>query len=555
MPPVKHCSAVALLALAGGCASAGVTSLRFHNVDPIVAIDDKRPIPEPADATPGLYTHEIDVVLRTQASYGLSVPGPIRAHNINALDEVPDSSWFQNRIGVRKLDAAELLRGHGELGPDRSSPLQVRKLKQDGTAPGFIVEDARGDRYIIKFDPDEPETESGAEVVVQRLLWAAGYNVPENNVMYFERSDLVLAEGADKVLEDGSKAPLLAGELDAVLANVPRTPRGYRALASKYLAGKPVGGFSARGVRPDDPNDRIAHEHRREIRGAGVFFAWLSHTDVKDANTLDMWIEEPKGSRVGHLTHYLIDFGKALGVWGLRPTREVDGYAPHLDYFIALRSLLALGLWRRPWEGIEAPGLRGVGRYESERFEADIYSPANPYLPFFYMDRFDAFWAAKIIARLGREQVSAAVDAGQYSDPRARAYLVDTILARRRKTLVHWFSQVAPLDELSVQEDHGSLRVCAHDLWLVHALGEREQTRYTFSSFDWEGQRVGPERAAVSDDGKLCVEAIATGSTHDNYTLIAIETARGAQPLPPTIVHVARSSSTHQLRIVGIERL
>ena len=28
---------------------------------------------------------------------------PIRAVNINTLDEVPDSSWFTNRIGIRDL--------------------------------------------------------------------------------------------------------------------------------------------------------------------------------------------------------------------------------------------------------------------------------------------------------------------------------------------------------------------------------------------------------------------------------------------------------------------
>ena len=40
---------------------------------------------------------------------------PIRAVNANTLDEVPDSSWFTNRIGVRELPLAEIARGPGKF--------------------------------------------------------------------------------------------------------------------------------------------------------------------------------------------------------------------------------------------------------------------------------------------------------------------------------------------------------------------------------------------------------------------------------------------------------
>ncbi len=35
----------------------------------------------------------------------------VRAMNVNTLDEVPDSSWFTNRITQRPIDTAELMRG------------------------------------------------------------------------------------------------------------------------------------------------------------------------------------------------------------------------------------------------------------------------------------------------------------------------------------------------------------------------------------------------------------------------------------------------------------
>ena len=45
---------------------------------------------------------------------------PIRAVNLNTLDEVPDSSWFTNRIGVRDLPITEIARGPNKF--DASTP-------------------------------------------------------------------------------------------------------------------------------------------------------------------------------------------------------------------------------------------------------------------------------------------------------------------------------------------------------------------------------------------------------------------------------------------------
>jgi len=543
-------------ALGHGCASGPLTALRFENHAPITAVNDRRPIPRPEAHEPGKLMRRFELTARVQPIHELSVPEDVLAANINALDEVPDSSWFQNRIGVRELSASEIARGHDPGGPDRSGPLRVLSSKDHGTAPGLLVADARGDRYIVKFDPAGPETETGAEVVVQRLLWAAGYNVPENSIVHLQRHDLVLAEGAHRTV-DGVEAPLSQRDLDALLLAAPLAPdgRGRRALASKYLPGEPVGGYAITGVRRDDPSDRIAHEHRRDVRAQRTFFAWLGQTDVKQANTLDMWIENPKGSGLGYVRHYLVDFGKALGVWGLQPSREADGYAPHFDYGYAFRSLLSFGLWRRPWEGVEAPGLRGVGRYDAEHFDPDVYSPANPYPPFLFADRFDAFWAAKIIARFRREHVAAAVLAAEYSDPRARDYLVSTILARQRATVRHWFARVNPLDRFEVSAGRDGLRICAVDLLLAHALAGPAGTRYAVSTYDWDGDELDTPRVTrATRAGRLCVSGLETGLAHAGYTLVAYQTFRGDRELPPTIVHLAHDPRGGRLRVIGIER-
>ena len=81
-------------------------------------------------------------------------------------------------------------------------------------------------------------------------------------------------------------------------------------LVSRFAPGKPLGNFRYYGRRPDDPNDLVAHEHRRELRGARVFGAWLNHDDSRGINSLDM-LETTNGR--GWVKHYMFDFGSILG--------------------------------------------------------------------------------------------------------------------------------------------------------------------------------------------------------------------------------------------------
>src|SRR5690606_12234662 len=212
----------------------------------------------------------------------LEVPRPQRALGVNALDEVPDSTWFTNRIGVRELSLDELRRGPAEVGsPEPHLPWTVKSTKVGGAALGFIITDARGERYVLKFDRvGLPEMETGADAITSRILWAVGYNVPEDHVVYFRPEDLKLAPDAKIKDVFGNARPLLRDELERMLAGAEREPDGrLRGLASRMLDGTWLGGHPGEGVRADDPNDRIPHELRRDLRGAYAIFSWLDHVD------------------------------------------------------------------------------------------------------------------------------------------------------------------------------------------------------------------------------------------------------------------------------------
>ena len=94
----------------------------------------------------------------------------------------------------------------------------------------------------------------------------------------------------------------------------------YRAVAARGLPGRLVGGFRYYGTRPDDPNDVVPHEHRRELRALKVFGAWTNLVDMKAGNTLDTVVTENGRSVV---RHYLQDVGSTFGT-GANGPREYD---------------------------------------------------------------------------------------------------------------------------------------------------------------------------------------------------------------------------------------
>ena len=63
------------------------------------------------------------------------------ALDINAFGEVPDSAWFENRIGVRSFTPAEIRRGPNVSGPPEKTPSALRC-----SALGSVVEEIRGMR-------------------------------------------------------------------------------------------------------------------------------------------------------------------------------------------------------------------------------------------------------------------------------------------------------------------------------------------------------------------------------------------------------------------------
>ncbi|HMJ11541.1 MAG TPA: hypothetical protein VK524_09030, partial [Polyangiaceae bacterium] len=248
----------------------------------------------------------------------LSLERGSEARNVNALDEVPDSSWFRNRLGAKSLTAAEVARG--PCAKERLQPAGAWVVvdgKPDGANPGFTVRTPDGVRHLLKFDGKmQPERASSGDLIGSRLYYAAGFDTPCNEVVWFEPSLLRLSPDATATTAEGDKRPLTPTDLKRALSQATRSADGrVRAGASRLFDDKPIGPWHYDGKRSDDPNDVIPHEDRREVRGSYVLAAWLDHVDARDQNTLTLWHDVSNGR--GYVRHTFIDWGDCLGqLWG-----------------------------------------------------------------------------------------------------------------------------------------------------------------------------------------------------------------------------------------------
>lgn len=546
---------LSLLVIASACgSSAPISSVRFHNRPPAWKVDDRRPVSTaPEERREVTILDSFDSASYRRIMRALELPDPTPALDINSLGEVPDSTWFTNRIGRRDMSAEEVGRGSGG-GPDLSRPLSIQKSLTGGTTPGFLVEDAGGLRFLAKLDDRQfPELASAANIITNRLLWACGYHVPGDTIGFVRRDQLRVGNEATFIDDFGRERSMREWDVDATLeAGWRRADGSYRILFSEYLPGQPLGGFPQEGVRSDDPNDTIPHQHRRSLRGLSLIAGWLQHTDMRERNTLDMLQEGPDGR---YVVHYLVDFDKSLGVWGKTGPREEDGHTEPLDrhYF---RSLLTFGLWKRPWESTRDPGLRGVGLLDAEHYRPGDWSPAVPYAPFLVADEHDMLWATRIVLRLGRAHIRAAVEAARLSDPRAVDYLTETLIARRDAAARYWLRRVNPLIDVAIEERAGMIRACFTDLERSSGLAARgAASRYRGAAHDERGRRLaGAAWVASAGEGRVCLPPLPLGGGPDGYTIVRIDTFRGQRARPALEVHVARDPRTRSPRIVGLER-
>jgi hypothetical protein len=415
------------------------------------------PLPREPESQDAQKAERSDIGDLYEMAYNLFVnpgykPSGTRARNLNTVDEVPDSSWFTNRIGARTLTVDEVARGPILGDPPDPSHWTIIREKNVGVHPGVTAKDANGETWFLEFDPTYyPEAATAAVVMATKFFWALGYNQVESFITTFDPARAAFAPDATSRRPNGKRTPYTRDDLNAILEHVARRPDGtYRVVAGRLLPGKILGNFRYEGTRPDDPNDLFPHEHRRELRALRVFGAWINLTDLKALNTLDTLVTENGRSIV---KHWLQDVGSTFGMcndlheWDLSWEHFYQGKS-------TAKRLASFGFALSPWQTVKYVEGPSIGKFEGDRFDPRTWRPQTPTTAYMELRDDDAFWAARRIAAFSDEMIRRIIHTGEFTDPSAEKAIADIVIKRRDKIVNVYLPVVNPIVSPTLDENN-----------------------------------------------------------------------------------------------------
>ncbi len=556
----------ALMTLVAACAAAPG---RFALRAPLSVDTDLRSVslpcrPDPTDkdphhmsCTPRPYVSPIiwdgaDNMLFRPLAEAWAFQASTEAVNANSLDEVPDSSWFVNRIGARPMSIEELTLGACEpkdaLDPDSAEDGSwvIDHGKTEGSSLGFRVK-VHGRKYLFKVDTDAPERPSAASIIGAAAYNAVGFNTSCEQIVYFRPSLLFLTPGLKSQGNFDGERPFDRAALDRILAKAPRRGDKVRFQASLWLPGKTLGPFRYEGTRKDDPNDVIPHQDRRELRGGRLLAAWLDHFDAREENSMDTWMSDRKDqpdSSPGHVVHYYLDTSDCIGsAWDWDEITRRLGQSYVADWSDMARDFVTLGIPLRPWDrvrltaGFEAFNYFDVANFDPETWKNEYANPS-----FDRMTERDGAWMARILARFTPERVRALAGMGRFAWAGDTEYLARVLEGRLEKILSRYLLRLSPLAEVHVEDD----ALCAVDLAQWRTL--RPAAAF---HFDAAAEGLGALSVQEEGEGKVCVALPHAGGAAPRYMSVAI---RDGVVRGPLVAHLYDLGPGRGFALAGLDR-
>ena len=536
--------------------AAWTASQKFYPDDPIARE------PESQDAA-GAQEWDIDLffdlMYGTFATPRMITPGR-RAANVNTADEVPDSNWFTNRILARPLSLDQLITGPNTLPPERqgigfrtAGKVTIIKPKNVGAAPGVVVRGPLGETWFVSFDPPgHPGGATGALVVASKIFWALGYWQPEQYLANLREEDFEIAAEALIRPSSGRKRPMTRADLKALLGRVQANPDGsYRVVGSRLLPGKVLGGFRYHGTRPDDPNDVVPHEDRRELRALKVFGAWTNLVDIKAGNTIDTLIGDGGKSVV---RHWLQDVGSTFGMGANGPHDWDEGWESLFAGDPLWKRLVSFGFYLQPWQTARYEAHPSVGIFEGDAFEPETWSPRVPAGALLAARDDDHFWAARRVMAFSDEMIRGVVTAARFTDPAAERILAEVLIKRRDKIGRAYLPKVNPLVDFALDETGALTFVNAAVQAKVAAApaGGYEARWFTFDNATGDTRPIGSPTRAMGERLPVAAGLPAATGAFIQVDVRAIDPAHAAWATP---VRVYFRRTAQSWALAGLDRL
>jgi hypothetical protein len=442
--------------------------------------------PRPWDGT--LYWDGAEQMFLRPLSEAVGLVTTGESVNANSLDEVPDSAWFTNRLGVRPVSLDELRVNAcpkdkllDPEAPDGS--WVIDQGKTSGSTPGFRVQVAGKGKYLLKVEAHGPERQVASTIIGEALYYAAGYNASCEQALWVRPSIFKLKPGLTARNGNfGELYPFDQKALDGMFAGSTKHGGLLRVSLSSWVPGYGIGQFMYEGTRSDDPNDVIPHENRRELRGARVLAAWIGNVDSREGNSFDTWMADTPGgapdSSPGHVVHYQMGTSAALGnVWSDDPLSRRFGYSYILDWGDIATDFVTLGAVPPVYQTIQkAPGHAIFGYWNVTDFDPERWKNEYPNPAFDRMTERDAAWMARILARVTPEMVRTLTEMGKLDDPSNTTYLESVLLGRLDKVLERYLIRLSPFADVHVE---GPDRLCGVDLAEWRRLRGASDFRYS----------------------------------------------------------------------------
>ncbi len=474
----------------------GSAGLAFRAQD-----DAASPVPQAHALIPELY--DADVYVRRELVRALDPRRAGEAEDINAIDEVPMSTWF----GPPTFFGAPL-GPYPHDGPPELPLTYLDKLPESATPGARAVLDGRGLAYELVPDiRGRAGMRTSAAAVASRLVFAVGYRTPEVHVLI--------------------------------------TPEGERYAATRWPVGTDLGATPIDARRDDDPNDKVDHRNRRTLRALELITAWLDMKRMPPRLLRDVYTGEPGK---GHVEHYLVGLDGAMGVddwreavrWMRDPDRE------DANFFLRLFSL---GLSPKPAAYPPETPWPSIGLFD-ETVVVDAYSPSPPFEPIDRLQPGDAYWMAKRMASLSNETVAEAVRASRLTLP--EQHWLYQIVSRRRAQVVAWgYDRVTPLEfGLFVPEDAEKKlppRLVLIDMAIRTRLMTPERSSYRVRFLDARGDEVAQSETVRAANDRV-VATLPPSLKQLEYVVVEVQGARDRNDLPrPVEVHLRPSKAGYTL--------
>jgi len=433
--------AIAVIVL--GCLSA--TSCvhrpaRFADRPIVTDIADDAPIDLPRRIELNWDWYLSDAFLRRSLFDALNPNRPDDAGDINAVDEVPRSSWYQPEgAELALLDPPILQDGPPML------PLTVLHDSPRIRSDGLCVLDARNYRYELRRDDSErPEMRTSAAAIASRLIRAVGLLSPEVHIVFLSEQDFRWPT-EDRTLHSSLRAliPPAPANADSIV----------RMSAARWPVGIDVGVTDPFDARDDDPNDVVPHRNRRTMRALKVLGAWLGISSINPSKTRDVYVGSPG---YGHLRHYVVGMEDALGAASVVKSDKKQGLRTDLGGGPGF-NFLTLGLWPGSLRPVTQTRWLAIGDFDENVDPAD-FTTSPPYAPMTHVRAADGYWAAKRIASIPTKTIVQAVRHARIHDPSAEKKLIDVLLQRRHAVVKFWYSQVTPAEMVHIEARKVTLR-------------------------------------------------------------------------------------------------